>query len=94
MEIKVDSQALAESGTAIRAIGLRIDTYAARARGRARMVAGDLEGEAGVALGAAGAELARSVEALSAGYRQYGGSLIQLAMRYADLERSITVHPR
>jgi hypothetical protein len=94
MQIKVDGGALSASGVVIRAIGARVDSYAARIDGRSRLVSGDLDNDVGAALATAGAELARSVESLSAGYRDYGRALMQLATRYAELERSVTVPRR
>ena len=94
MQIKVDGGALGASGAVIQAIGTRVDSYAARIDGRSRLVGGGLDDDLGDALAAASAELARSVEALSAGYRDYGRALRQLATRYAELERSVTVPRR
>ena len=94
MQIKVDGGALSASGAVIQAIGARVDSYAARIDGRSRLVGGGLDDDVGDALATASAELARSVEALSAGYRDYGRALRQLATRYAELERSVTVPRR
>jgi hypothetical protein len=94
MQIKVEGSALTASGAAIQAIGARVDSYAARIGGRSRLVGGDLDDDVGAALATASAELARSVESLSAGYRDYGRALMQLATRYAELERSVTVPHR
>jgi hypothetical protein len=94
MQIKVEGSALTASGAAIQAIGARVDSYAARIGGRSRLVGGDLDDDVGAALATASAELARSVESLSAGYRDYGRALMQFATRYAELERSVTVSRR
>ena len=94
MQIKVDGGALTSSGAVIQAIGSRVHSYAERIGGRSRLVTGDLDDDVGAALATAGAELARSVESLSAGYRDYGRALMQLATRYAELERSVTVPRR
>jgi hypothetical protein len=94
MQIKVDGSALSASGAAIQAIGARIDSYAARIDGRSRLVGGSLDDDLGDALATASAELARSVESLSAGYRGYGRALRELATGYAELERSVTVPRR
>ena len=94
MQIKVDGSALSASGAVIHAIGARVDSYAARIDGRSRLVGGDLDDDVGAALATASAELTRSVESLSAGYRDYGRALTQLATRYAELERSVTVSRR
>ena len=75
MQIKVDGGALGASGAVIQAIGMRVDSYAARIDGRSRLVGDDLDDDVGAALTTANAELARSVEALSAGYRDYGRAL-------------------
>jgi hypothetical protein len=91
MQVKVDGSALSASGAVIQAIGARVDSYAARIDGRSRLVGDGLDDDLGDALATASAELARSVESLSDGYRDYGRALIQLASRYAELERSVTV---
>jgi hypothetical protein len=94
MQIKVDGSALSASGAVIQAIGTRVDSYAARIDGRSRLVGGGLDDDLRHALATAGAELARGVESLSAGYRDYGRALMHLATRYAELERSVTVPRR
>ena len=94
MQIKVDGSVLSASGAAIQAIGARVDSYAARIGGRSRLVGDGLGDGLDDALATASAELARSVESLSAGYRDYGRALMQLATRYAELERSVTVPRR
>jgi hypothetical protein len=94
MHIKVDGSAMGASGAVIQAIGARVDSYAARIDGRSRLVSGGLDDDLGHALATASAELARCVDSLSAGYRDYGHALMQLATRYAELERSVTVPRR
>jgi hypothetical protein len=94
MQIKVDGSALGASGAVIQAIGARVDSYAARIDGRSRLVSGGLDDDLGQALATASAELARSVDSLSVGYRDYGQALMQLGTRYAELERSVTVPSR
>jgi len=94
MQIKVDGSALSASGAVIQAIGARVDSYAARIDGRSRLVGDELGDDVGAALATARAELARSVESLSAGYRDYGRALRQLATGYAEVERSVTVPRR
>jgi hypothetical protein len=94
MQIKVDERALSASGAALQAIGARVDSYAACIDRRSRQVGDGLDDDLGDALATASAELARSVEALSAGYRDYGRALRQLATGYAELERSVTVPRR
>ena len=94
MQIQVDGSALSASGAVIQAIGARVDSYAARIDGRSRLVGGDLDDDVGAALATASAELARGIESLSAGYRDYGRALMQLATRYAELEWSVTVPRR
>jgi hypothetical protein len=91
MQIKVDGSALGASGAVIQAIGARVDSYAARIDGRSRLVGNGLDDDLRGALATASDELARSVESLSTGYRDYGCALMQLATRYAELERSVTV---
>jgi hypothetical protein len=94
MQVKVAGNALSASGAVIQAIGARVDSYAARIEGRSRLVGDSLDDDLGDALATASAELARSVESLSAGYRDYGRALTQLATRYAELERSVMVSRR
>jgi hypothetical protein len=94
MQIKVDEGALSSSGAVIQAIAARVDSYAARIDGRSLLVGGELDDDLGHALATASAELARSVESLSTGYRDYGRALIQLAHGYSELERSVTVRGR
>ena len=94
MQIKADGGALGASGAVIQAIGARVDSYAARIDGRSRLVGDDLDDDLGDAFATASAELARSVESLSAGYRDYGRALMHLATRYTELERSVTVPRR
>ena len=94
MQIKVDGGALSTSGAVIEAIGARVDSYAARIDRRSRLAGGGLDDDLGDALATASAELARSIESLSGGYRDYGRALRQLASEYAELERSVTVPRR
>lgn len=94
MQIKVDGSALSASGAVLQAIGARVDDYATRLDGRSRLVGGGLDDDLGDALATASAELARSIESLSVGYRAYGRALMQLATGYAELERSVTVPRR
>jgi hypothetical protein len=94
MQVKVDGSALSASAAVMHAIGARVDSYATRIDGRSRLAGDGLDDDLGDALATASAELARSVQALSAGYRDYGRALMQLASRYAELERSVMVPRR
>ena len=82
------------AGRGKKPIYARVDDYATRLDGRSRLVGGGLDDDLGDALATASAELARSIESLSVGYRAYGRALMQLATGYAELERSVMVPRR
>lgn len=91
MAIEVRTAELLVAAERLRLIGQRVASYSHRMDGRVAHAAGALDDEVAGSLSTAWHEVGRALETLARGFDIYGTAVADVAQRYAEAERDLTI---
>ncbi len=91
MTLEVHTDELVAAGAALRRLGSSVSSYGHQLDHRVAVVAVGIDGEVGSSLTRAWEDVARALDDLADGFQTYGRALDEVAVRYLEVDRGLTV---
>jgi hypothetical protein len=89
--LEVHTDELVAAGAALRRLGSSVSSYGHQLDHRVAVVALGIDGEVGSSLTRAWDDVARALDDLADGFATYGRALVEVAVRYVEVDRGLTM---